>query len=175
MSCRVQVNGEPCPGATWETHRLQIPGTALQATGNTVTVEYRNAYDRDGAGLHTFTDPADNETYLYTNLEPYEALKFMPCFDQPDLKARLTLSATAPPHWVVVGNEVAAKGSVTGQGDSARRLWTFATTPPLSTYLFAVCAGPYVVRTSVHNGVFPPRLPRVPPAHHVSLLFSALP
>ncbi len=49
-----------------------------------------------------------------------------PCFDQPDLKARFTLSVTKPADWQVIGN--------TELGTQ---------TKPISTYLFAFAAGPF--------------------------------
>jgi len=82
----------------------------------------------------------------------FEAHKFIPCFDQPDLKARLTLTATAPESWVVVGNDIGTKGETTTTAAGERRSsWTFATAPPISTYLFAICAGPYAVRTDTYT------------------------
>ena len=82
----------------------------------------------------------------------YEALKFIPCFDQPDLKARLALSVGAPAHWTVVGNEIGTSSEPQGEGDAARRLWTFKRTPLLSTYLFAVVAGPYICKRDTYKG-----------------------
>jgi aminopeptidase N len=65
-----------------------------------------------------------------------------PLFDQPDIKARLTLEVLAPSEWVVLANGAErATGSVEADG---RTLRTFTETPPLSTYLFAMTAGAFV-------------------------------
>jgi aminopeptidase N len=65
-----------------------------------------------------------------------------PLFDQPDIKARLTLEVLAPSEWVVLANGAErAAGPVEADG---RTLRTFTETPPLSTYLFAMTAGAFV-------------------------------
>jgi aminopeptidase N len=73
------------------------------------------------------------------------AHKVFACFDQPDLKAPFTLTVRAPADWTVLGN-----GRASGEVDGAH---TFTTTPPISTYLFTVCAGPWHSRTWEHAGL----------------------
>lgn len=34
--------------------------------------------------------------YLYTNFEPFDAHRLFPCFDQPDIKAKYSLTIRAP-------------------------------------------------------------------------------
>ena len=58
----------------------------------------------DGDGMHTFTDPADGETYVSAYVGMDIAQRVFPCFDQNDLKAPLTLHVTAPEDWTVLGN-----------------------------------------------------------------------
>ena len=67
-------------------------------------VVYENEYDHTGDGFHQFIDPEDNEEYLYTNFEPYEAHRLYPCFDQPDIKATYRFTVTAPSAWEVFSN-----------------------------------------------------------------------
>jgi aminopeptidase N len=113
--------------------------TGIALTGlaehNVVVVDADCLYSHTGEGLHRFVDPVDNEVYLYSQFETADAKRMFACFDQPDLKATFDLSVTAPQHWQVVSNgaEVSAEGGV----------YTFATTPRMSTYLVALIAGPY--------------------------------
>src|SRR5262249_19877130 len=72
------------------------------------------------------------------------------CFDQPDLKATLRLSVTAPPEWEVAGNGIGTK--VAG-GTSRSARWEFEPTPPISTYLVSLIAGPYHVLRDSHAGI----------------------
>ena len=90
-------------GVRWSRNRLELPG-ALLREANIVRVVYRNAYDHSGVGLHQFRDPEDGAEYLYTQFEPYEAHRMLPCFDQPDIKARYRLRVAAPSDWAVVSN-----------------------------------------------------------------------
>jgi aminopeptidase N len=109
---------------------------------NRLEVEYENAFDTGGDGVFRFVDPEDGAEYIYTNFEPYEAHRMAPLFDQPDIKARLTLEVLAPSEWVVLANGAErAAGPVEADG---RTLRTFTETPPLSTYLFAMTAGAFV-------------------------------
>ncbi len=41
----------------------------------------------------------DQKQYLYTQFEPYFANRVFPLFDQPDLKAPLTLTLACPSDW----------------------------------------------------------------------------
>ena len=45
-----------------------------------------------------------NDEFLYTLFVPARAQLAFPCFDQPDLKARYTLSLTVPDGWQAVAN-----------------------------------------------------------------------
>src|SRR6266496_4124183 len=62
------------------------------------------AYSNSGEGLHRFVDPADGQTYLYANPFLDAAQRIFACFDQPDLKAPVTLAVAAPPAWTVLAN-----------------------------------------------------------------------
>jgi aminopeptidase N len=119
---------------------------------NEVLVEARCAYSRAGVGLHRFTDPVDDEVFLYTQFEPFEAHRVYACFDQPDLKAPFELSVDAPAGWTVVSNAPATSTPAGGEQPAGGR-WTFAPTPPIPTYITAVVAGPYHAVHEEHAGV----------------------
>lgn len=135
---RLTVNGtivDPDP----RSHRLWLPAQGL-APANRVVVEYENSFDLTGDGFHHFLDPEDGETYLYSNFEPFSAHRLFPCFDQPDLKASYRLSVIAPVSWRVVSAETPSRAVVLPDG---RRRHDFPATPPFSSYLFPLVAGPY--------------------------------
>jgi len=138
---------EPVP--RWERSKLYLPGLVKGA--NSAVVHFINAYGHDGTGIHHFTDRADGEEYVYTQFEsPYAHLAF-PCFDQPDLKATLDLTVVAPAGWKVIANErgevqewhrtSSLLEDVLAEGEYRQHV--FRQTKRISTYLFAVCAGPY--------------------------------
>ncbi|HEX2772466.1 MAG TPA: aminopeptidase N [Micromonosporaceae bacterium] len=139
----VRLNGADLDPATLDDNRIPLPGLAAN---NTLTVEADMAYTNTGEGLHRFVDPADGATYLYGSSSNDDAPRMFACFDQPDLKAPVTLSVTAPSEWIV-----AANGPVVANDRPGR--WEFATTPPLPTYVVILIAGPYHVVRDEHDGV----------------------
>ena len=145
---RFEVNGAESEPA-WDGARIALPGAALREH-NVVRVVYERPYDHTGEGFHRFVDPEDGAEYLYTQFEPYSAHRVFPCFDQPDLKATYRVEVTAPGSWEVVTAGPEVERSDTGDG-RVRRI--FAETPPFSTYLLAVCAGPFHSVSDLHRGI----------------------
>lgn len=80
-----------------------------------------------------------NDEFLYTLLVPDRARTLFPCFDQPNLKARFTLELQLPASWSAVSNSGVTKEMTAGE----KKNLLFATTEPLSTYLFAFAAGEF--------------------------------
>ena len=143
----VVLNGVDAPVA-YDGDRLEITGLTPGGT-DTLVVTARLPYSRTGEGLHRFVDPADGRTYLYTQFEPADAHRVYPCFDQPDLKAPISFEVSAPAAWTVISNQ--PEESAEERPDGARR-HVFGATPPLSTYISAVVAGPYVRHSSEWTG-----------------------
>ncbi|WP_344131267.1 aminopeptidase N, partial [Luedemannella flava] len=138
----VMLNGAVIDPASLKDNRLPLP--SLEAD-NTLVVRATMTYSRTGEGLHRFTDPADGQVYLGAQSALEEAQRIFACFDQPDLKASLAFTVTAPVGWVVAAN---GAGRETGPGQ-----WEFTPTRPLPTYLACLIAGPYHVRTDKHDGI----------------------
>jgi aminopeptidase N len=139
---RVVLNGQDVDPASLDGNRL--PLTGLQAA-NELRVEADMPYSRTGAGMHRFTDDADDETYLALHAGLDNAQRVFAAFDQPDMKALHRATVTAPENWTVVGNGLARPA---GRGG-----WELAATPPISTYLFTLVAGPYHSIRADHRGI----------------------
>ncbi|MFE9781470.1 aminopeptidase N [Streptomyces sp. NPDC005775] len=137
------LDGHPLDPADLTENRY--PLTALTAGPHELRVDATMRYSRTGEGMHRFTDPTDNETYVYTQLFMEDVQRVFAAFDQPDLKSVFALTVTAPEGWTVLGNGIARH---TGDGH-----WTLAPTPPVSTYLVAVAAGPWHSVTTQHAGL----------------------
>ncbi len=137
-SAEAWLNGKKLPASAFDGKRIALSG--LRAKGNELKVVGQAEYHSDGVGLHRIQDPADGSVYLYTHSEPFDAHLFFPCFDQPDIKAPLTMSVTAPSTWKVIGNSVEARTEAAPDGKTTHH---FATTRTISTYLDALVAGPY--------------------------------
>ena len=138
--CAVLLNGAEHPFED-EEDRVWVSGLPV---GESLTLEVRALarYSRSGEGLHRYTDPEDGEVYLYTQFEPNDAHRAWPCIDQPDVKPEWTFHVIAPPSWVVFSNGVEV-GAAPAGNDAVRH--DFSTTPPLSSYITAVVAGPWAV------------------------------
>ncbi|MCU9519552.1 aminopeptidase N [Corynebacterium sp. ES2794-CONJ1] len=132
---RVLVDGDSVP-FHFDGARITLTVPADQDI--VLSIAANSSYSRTGQGLHRFTDPADNRTYLYSHLEPSDARRIFPCFDQPDLKAHFHTSLTVPQGWVALSNQ--PEISRNGQRHD------FDETPLLSTYLTAFAAGEYISR-----------------------------
>ncbi|WP_019855101.1 aminopeptidase N [Actinopolyspora mortivallis] len=124
---------------------ITLPDLAEQ---NELVVDAECEYTNTGEGLHRFVDPVDGGVYLYSQFETADAKRMFACFDQPDLKASFRLTVTAPDGWKVISN---SPGEITASaGGSSTHV--FRPTPPLSTYLVALVAGPYAEWRDVYNG-----------------------
>ncbi len=123
---------------------IDYDGARIALTGleahNVVRVEAIGAYSRSGEGLHRFHDPSDGETYLYTQYEPADSRRVMACFEQPDMKAAYTFVVETPAGWEVLSNQSPATVDLRA---GVQRV-EFAPTLPISSYITAVAAGPYV-------------------------------
>ncbi len=133
----VNANGDAVPARVTEGH-IVIPPARLVAGDNTIEFEFV-------AG-----DEALNrsEDFLYSLFVPARASLALPCFDQPDLKARWRLILNVPQGWTALGNgrEVGRVAAPEGVG------LIFEETQPISTYLFAFAAGAFSVETGERDG-----------------------
>ncbi|MHC6176625.1 aminopeptidase N [Glutamicibacter sp. X7] len=122
--------------------------TGLNLGRNTVRIHGRALYSRSGEGLHRFVDPSDAQTYLYTQFEPSEARRVFACFEQPDIKGSYSFTLRGPADWHLASNQPVVDTEVHEDGTKTVRC---APTPPISSYITAVLAGPYHVVRDVHE------------------------
>lgn len=148
----VEVNGKGVD-YTFENEHIIIPAAATHGGRNVVKIQFV-------AGDQSLNRSDD---YLYTLFVPDRARTAFPCMDQPDLKARYTLSLDLPAEWVAVSNttilyDSEQGGVVKGRGKSRNnkdlpaietegaasgsfKSIDFDESEPLPTYLFAFTAG----------------------------------
>ncbi len=151
---RFEANGGPAQFESVNGH-LVAPAAALRTGENEIAIDFV-------AG-----DAPLNRSpgFLYALFVPARAHLAIPCFDQPDLKARWTLSLSMPAEsrWTAVsngreaGDAVApdARGSAGGGAAvpaSGLRTIRFAETQPLPTYLFSFAVGEFSLETAERNG-----------------------
>jgi aminopeptidase N len=140
------LNGRELDVADYDEEKgIALPDLAAD---NELVVDADGRYMNTGEGLHRFVDQVDGGVYLYSQFETADAKRMFACFDQPDLKATITMTVTAAPSWQVISN--GATEAVTDADHGAKR-HAFATTAPISTYLVALIAGPYARWDDVYS------------------------
>jgi aminopeptidase N len=141
----VTANGKATPFA-WTNGHIVVPAASLNSGANQIGI----TFTAGDASLNR------NPDFLYALFVPARAHLAIPCFDQPNLKARWSLQLTIPPQWRAVSNgeEVAAQPFVPPHPGTLPPGTTirFAETEPLPTYLFSFVVGDFKVETARRNG-----------------------
>ena len=135
-----RLNGDPVTVDQVHNH-LVIDAALARAGENVFEATFKSKVAPTGTPLTVYRDKTDGAEYYYTLNVPADAHRLFPCFDQPDIKGTYALTIDAPKHWRVIGNGAELPGQK-GAAEGATR-HAFATTKPLSTYLFAFAAGPF--------------------------------
>jgi aminopeptidase N len=120
------------------THRLRI-GFAARI----------NSFAR---GLYFADYPTDKgvKRMLSSHLEPADARRIFPCWDEPAFKATFALDVTVPQKFLAVGNMPVVHEEPVAPD---LKQVTFAPTPKMSSYLFVLTTGELERLTAETNGV----------------------
>ncbi|HKC88071.1 MAG TPA: M1 family aminopeptidase [Blastocatellia bacterium] len=135
----VTVNGSAVNDLRQTGGHIVLPARHFKSGENTIAMNFETGAAAANRPIIRYQDRDDGSEYVYTLFVPMDASLAFPCFDQPDLKARFTLTTTVPTAWTVVTNT--REQTVTRNG--ANSFWVFRETQPISTYLFAFAAGPF--------------------------------
>ncbi|MFB8386633.1 aminopeptidase N [Microbacterium sp. NPDC055910] len=133
----ITLNGRDVPVSAFADSRIALTELAAQ---NELVIDADCLYTNTGEGLHRFVDPVDGEVYLYSQFEVPDSRRMYAVFEQPDIKATFQFTVTAPEPWKVVSNSPTPEPKRHGDGTAT---WTFESTPPISSYITALVAGPY--------------------------------
>lgn len=99
-----------------------------------IVVHYSCTYANDGNGCVSFID-VDEKQYIYTQFQSYYANRVIPCFDQPDLKAKMKLTVISPSDWKKVLSNETATAEETFSPESYLKQSPFKCEQEISTYL----------------------------------------
>ncbi len=111
-------------------------GKALPAGAAILRLRFAGRLRKDLCGLYGVS--VGKRRYAFTQLEAADARKFFPCFDEPSLKARFSISVTTAASNKVLSNSRVRR---TERHAGGRKTVHFAQTPPLSSYLVALAVG----------------------------------
>ncbi|PYI04445.1 aminopeptidase 2 [Aspergillus sclerotiicarbonarius CBS 121057] len=132
------------------TVHLHEPLTAGQTT--TLSLHFEGVLNDSMAGLYrsSFTDASGQKHFLaVSHMEPTDARRAFPCFDEPALKATFSVTLVAADNLTCLSNmDVKSVRAI----DSAKKEVVFNTTPPMSTYFVAFLVGELtVIETDIYH------------------------
>ncbi|KAH7131928.1 peptidase family M1-domain-containing protein [Dendryphion nanum] len=122
--------------------KQKIPGGSKAK----LTVTFEGILNDNMAGFYrsSFKDEDGQTKYLATTqMEPTDARRAFPCFDEPALKAEFTVTLIADEKMTCLSNmDVASESKVESKiTGGTRKAVTFNKSPPTSTYLLAFIIG----------------------------------
>ena len=146
---------------------------------NVIKLDFTSPILTSGSAITRYIDKEDGSEYIYSLFVPSDASTAFPVFDQPDLKAKFSLTVIGPTEWSVISNE--SHGLTLADGDveairsaqdhdicdgrqncppGYKRSYPvttnfFSETKPISTYVFAFAAGPWQEFSAPGNGSVP--------------------
>jgi len=136
---RVEVDGRELRGTIVADPRVEMIEIRCEepipAGAATLRLDFKGKLRRDLCGFYEVR--VGDSGYAFTQLEATDARKFFPCFDEPIMKARFSISVATASTNSVISNSPEEETETLGQ----RKVVRFAETPPLSTYLIALAVG----------------------------------
>jgi aminopeptidase N len=104
----------------------------------------------EGLYITRYTTAAGEKRALATQMEPTDARRMFPCWDEPVFRARFTLSAVVPQAHVAISNMPQVEEKALPDG---RKEVRFDRTPAMASYLVAFAAGEFEAIEEEHEGV----------------------
>ncbi|CAL7935733.1 unnamed protein product [Xylocopa violacea] len=116
----------------------------LQANENlTITIEFTGYLNEEMRGFYrsSYIDSYGQTRWLAaTHMEPVGARKMFPCFDEPAMKAKFTMTAVLPLNYSAISNM-----QIKTQNDAnEQRTIVFQETPTMSTYLVVLVVSDFI-------------------------------
>lgn len=132
------VNNDTIPNPMIVNEHIRLPKRSLQKGENTIFIRF----DAGDGALNR------NDNYFYALFVPDRARTAIPCFDQPDIKGRFSVTMKIPEQWMGIAN---GPKTLTQYNDGYKTI-EFGATQPISTYLWAFSAGTFqYTSTTWHN------------------------
>ena len=130
-----------------ETVTLRVPRLIPAGTA-TIRIAYGGILNDKLRGF--YLSRANGRRYAVTQMEPTDARRAFPSFDEPAYKATFEISMT-----IALGDSAISNGAQVSDipgPDTGAHTVSFATTPRMSTYLVAMIVGDFVCRSGASDG-----------------------
>ncbi len=132
------------------------PKTPLPKGKLTFNIKYTGTLNEQPQGLYLCRYQKDGKDRkgLATQFEPADARRMVPCWDEPVFRAKMHMHVILPKGLTVVSNMPEMPGTE-GPGSSKMsvKVFDFAPTPPMPTYLLALFAGEFDKLEDTTDGV----------------------
>jgi aminopeptidase N len=139
----VRLDGTPARSVVSD-DRAQLTTVTLPAPAaegrHTLTFKYTGRIEEQPHGLflQRYVDPTGTKgELLTTEMDPTDARRMFPCWDEPAFRATFQLRATVPASWASVANMPADERTVLGELATT----TFQRTPRMPSYLVEYTTG----------------------------------
>ncbi len=136
---RRKITLKPKPDVGKQTVSFTLP-REIPRGNYRLQVEFTGRIGEQAQGLFyvKYPTPKGRKVMLATQMEPTDARRMFPCWDEPAFRATFELNVVVPDKFKAVSNlPVARETKVAGVG----REITFARTPPMASYLLVLVAG----------------------------------
>jgi aminopeptidase 2 len=129
-----------------ETTTVSFKSTLSKGSKAKLTMTFSGILNDNMAGFYRSSFKAEDGSTTYmatTQMEPTDARRAFPCFDEPALKAKFTVTLVADDKMTCLSNmDVASEKTVDSKvSGGKRKAVTFNPTPLMSTYLLAFIIG----------------------------------
>jgi aminopeptidase N len=143
---KVHLSGvKAAPAVSFDTEQqtatLSFP-SPVAAGRHVLSIDYSGKINQNAAGLFAldYDTPQGSRRTLFTQFENSDARRFLPCWDEPGLKATFNLTATVPAAQMALSNMPVASTEALPGG--LKRVH-FAESPKMSSYLLFFGAGDF--------------------------------
>ena len=135
------IEGRASLDAGSETATFKFPST-LAPGRYRLAINYTGKINLHATGLFAldYDTPEGRKRGLFTQFEASDARRFVPCWDEPNFRTPFDVLVTVPSGQTAVGNM--PQSSRAEKPDGASEI-TFATTPPMSSYLLFLAVGEF--------------------------------
>lgn len=100
---KIEINGKSV-GLANIGERIYLKKEYLVLNENKVLLDFTSSYGHETKGLIYYHDKKDYKSYVYSNLEPCYSHLLFPCFNQPDLKAKIQLFVSCLDDWNAISS-----------------------------------------------------------------------
>ncbi len=137
---------------TVQTLTLTFPKTIAPGAYH-LDIDYTGKVGLQSQGLFAvkYLTPAGKPKLMFgTQMEPTDARRMFPCWDEPAFKATYQLSVVVPQSFMAVSNTpITSESPMVG----GLKYVAFRVTPPMASYLVVLCAGEFEAYTGQAAGV----------------------